>query len=370
MKRCSSLPRGIACPASWDAPELPISSDSQPRRVGDAVHEAMAQIVREGLREPPDLNALAQNHGVEDLDDLRILTWFGIRTWKRIRHESQLLAVEERLEHADGAVELGGAPDVIAEANSGELLVVDWKGGYIEHDYRHQIMGYLWLAAQKYPHSLFKGVIVWLRSCEIEVFSATRAKLAEWREQLGAAVDSDVYAPGPQCQYCPLAHECAARSALIRSTVMDLAPFTEGTGRITPERIGALYGRAQLLAKALENYNAIVRDTVRTQGSLSTGDGRVLSFRKGEREHFYLDRVAGPLARALELTGVDGLVQALGEDAIKLTKKKIQDLAADGAPKGEKAKRIRKVMDALKSAGAIVTRPTRTFTVKKEKTDG
>lgn len=367
MTRCSALPRIMACPASSQAPDIAISGDSEPARLGRAVHEAMTLVVNEGLRAPPDLTKIAENHGVEDLDELAMLVWFGVRTWQRISRETKVLAIEQYLDSLGDQLTLIGTPDIVCEADDGSLIVVDWKSGYVERDYRNQIKGYLWLVSRKAEHDIFKGCIVWLRTCEVETFAMTRIQLNEWRDELLKALDNDAYSPGAHCEFCPLSHECAAKSALVRSTASELVSLEIGKSVLSPKQIGELYPHKILLKRALDAYDEILKMTIREHGPQPTGDGRILDLTKRDRDYFYLDRIAKPLGKAFDCSCMEELIETLGPDAITVTKKIVQEVAGCQAPKGGIGKAKAAIIQSLRDANAVVSRTGLVLTVKKEK---
>lgn len=369
--RCSALPRIMACPASSAAPAIRIVSDNDFARMGTAVHEVLGKVVAEGLTTlPDDVDAIADKYRIEELDELRSLSWFGLRAWQKIRAEARVLDVETQMSAEDADLRLTGSPDALAEGEDGALVVVDFKSGYVERDHRHQVMGYLFLASLCHAHDRFTGIVIWIRQGELETFTATRDELAAWYEELKTAAAGDAYSPGDHCTYCPLAHECEARTNLVQTTGSDLVAFENGGWEPTPEAIGLLYPRMKLLEGAIENYKSILKDTIKKNGPVPTGDGRALTYPVQHRDNLYLDRIGTVLVEEFDCSDMAGLVEKMGPDAVKITKRAIEEIAAAGAPKGGIGKAKAAIIEKLRDAGAIVEKSFPKLTLKKELTNG
>ena len=66
VARCSSLPRITECTASAESPGIIIDTGTEAARMGTAAHEFYARMVRENLKEPGDLFALAAQDNVAE----------------------------------------------------------------------------------------------------------------------------------------------------------------------------------------------------------------------------------------------------------------------------------------------------------------
>ena len=365
--RCSALPRIMACPASAQPPKIKIDGDSEPARMGTAVHEVLAQVVTEGLDAVPNLNHVEEKYGIADRDELRMLCWFGLTQWQRIRGEVRILAVEEAMESEEfSGVTITGTPDVVC-AEGDTLVAIDWKSEWIERNHKHQLMGYLHMAAQCYPtYTNFKRITVWLRSSDIHTVPVSEKALDEWAAALVERVQhTDTYDPSPDaCIFCPLAHECAARRVMIRASMDDMRALVDAGGE-PPEQLAQVYPVKKMVGAILDQYDVMLK-TVLADGPLPIGDGRGISLQYAPRDHLFLDRIAKPLMKAWSCKDMAELIELLGDDNIKVSKKTIEQVAGDAAFKNEKGKAKKEIVENLRHAGAIVVRTHQRLTIKKE----
>src|SRR5262249_20861825 len=76
---CSSLPRIRSCPASIEAPAVPIDSSGESSRIGSAVHAVLAKWIKRGY-DPDALVEQAVKWQV-DRDELNHLAYMGWKFW-------------------------------------------------------------------------------------------------------------------------------------------------------------------------------------------------------------------------------------------------------------------------------------------------
>ena len=368
--RCSALPRIMACPASAQPPKIKIDGDSEPARMGTAVHEVLAQVVTEGLDAVPNLEPTIKKYRV-DRDELRMLAWFGLNTWQSIRAETRVVAVEEHLESEEfSGLTVTGSPDVIC-AHEDTIVVVDFKSGWIERNYEDQLMGYLFLAAQHYPsYTGYKRICVWLRTSEVDTVNVAPQELDDWAERLAERVQqTETYDPSPPaCEFCPRAHECTARRVMIEAAMKDMCALVDGGGQ-RPETLAEVYPFKKLIDGVLKMYDGMLK-TVLKEGPLPVGDGRMISLEDVQRDYLYLDRIAKPLMVEFGCKDLPDLIETLGPDAVTVPKKTIQDIAGMAAFKGEKGQAKKEIIENLRHADAIVTRTSPRLTLKKETSHG
>lgn len=365
----SRAARVLLCPASKSAPDLPMTSSGELASLGSAVHEVLADVVRDNMDNIPDLHKYASKWAVKDLDELRMLCYFGLQAWRDIRTSLTVKEIELQMRFEFPEFILSGKADVIGETKDLELCVLDWKSGYIEIDTRDQLMSYLYLASLDDPdRDEFKGVTVWLRSREIHVIEVLREDLIEWFSELRLAMRSDMYNPGSHCQYCPLAHECKARATLVQSAATDMMEVTAGNVPATPQQLAELYPRSRLLKRALEKYDDILKQMLIEHGAMPTGDGRFIGMADAKRESIQFAKAHKPLMAELGLS-FDELMDTLG-NSISVSKKAIQDQAAAQAVRGQKGKAKAAIIELLRDAGAVSVKEFKKLSASKEAPDG
>lgn len=361
------------CPPSIQAPAVRIDEKTDPGETGSGVHRVLAQVAREELNHVPDEAAsiAAQEFGV-DLDELKMLSWFGLRQWVKVRDEVKLLAVEEYL--AGGGYHgrtLCGTPDIVAETGDGALLVLDWKSGRYEADHQHQVKGYLELAADKYPgHDKYIGMIAWLRIGEIETLPImSEGDLCKWSDKLYETVGIGTkpgtpLSPGDHCTLCPRSHECPALAQLMQATARDL-DLLDGK-EITPADYSSYRPAIKLLEKKIATYDRNLKRILQIHGPQPDGTGRVMSMGKIRTETLYLSEIAKPLAEHWKCQPSEA-VDRLGE--IGITKKQVQEAAAAATPTA-KGKAKAAVLEALRAAGAVQEGMYLKLILKKEQCNG
>jgi len=80
--RASSLPRIMACSASGTKPNLEIDINSDMAIMGTAIHAVLEQVVKEDLDNLPDLGPVISKYKIEDVKELRILSYIGLKAWR------------------------------------------------------------------------------------------------------------------------------------------------------------------------------------------------------------------------------------------------------------------------------------------------
>ena len=363
---CSSLPRVLACPAALRDPAIGIRSDSERSRVGRAVHELLADMLRQDtetrLGPIPDPWPYAARHEVS-ADEVEYLGWRGWRIWEQVRPTLEVIAIEEPCAlDITADVRLVGTADLLARVvddsvlNAGMPVVNDWKSGWKQLGAWDQLLGYALLAHERlgYP-PMVKVMLSWLRY-DFQVLDIQASTLDELRRRIiWAAEHPNIYNPSEEtCGDCKRGHECPAREALVRSSItalqrVDAAPPAD------PRQIAALHDKAKMLEKMLDRFYVAEKATVKEHGGvLDMGDGRELVLTEVDRGDIDL------------AAGVSALCAAFGCDlpelvdkltaAISVSKSELMSLlTSDLKPRSrEKGKRRKALLDSLEAAGAIV----------------
>ena len=352
MIRASSLPLAFACAGSiHPAPgELQIQQSNEGAALGSAVHEVLAQMVTDG--ELPDVRPSALKWGC-DVDELGRLSRFGAQAWREIQHAFPNPLTEQELT----AGELSGHIDLLSlRLSDGRANIADWKSGYKQSDYYHQVMAYATLVMENFPdvQAVFL-TIIWLRDREVETFRATREGVAEWNGELQRKVlkwDGVSYSAGEHCQWCPRFATCPARHALVKSAV------EEATGGGLASVMHADYpvdirpafvafytsGKFQLAKQLLKRLDDLIRAEIEVRGPLDLGNGRELAL------------VAEPRDTIDPLKGWPVFLQYLTQEqlapAVKIGKTALLDAVGATVAKG-KGKIKEQIMSELKAVDAV-----------------
>ena len=373
VARCSSLPRITECTASAESPGIIIDTGTEAARMGTAAHEFYARMVRENLKEPGDLFALAAQDNVAE-DELRMLAWSGLREWKKVRDRIDVWNVEGEMGHVirgeDADVfQLTGHPDLSGRLKDDPTtgVIIDWKTGYKEGVYLPQPKGYALLDLLIYGnpnHPRFREerefvipvryllMVVWTRLGITETFEVATTQIMDFREDLCRIFRSPIkqYAPAEKnCEYCPLAVECPARRTLLASACRDLQSMTgDDSTEITPVQLAALYPQSRMLKKAIDQYEKALKAAVVQAGETIPFEGGEIRLVGGvTRKIFWQPEV---LAEFLSADQIAELQPTIGRT-------ELDKAVAAGAPTGQKKIAKEQCLEALKAAGAVVEKP-------------
>ena len=356
---CSALPRVWNCPASAAEPTT-TQPDSPEARLGSAVHAVLA--------EQYDIGGAAKHWRVE-ASDVAWLAHNGQRMMERYLASMTVIGRERSMAAAiDAETQLSGTVDVLGSRTPAEAVILDYKSGYVERDYRAQTLGYAYLAMED-NHQIVKAylVVLWLRDMVADVEAVTRDEVMAWAEELKAHVadrlryTSDV----GNCTFCPLATTCAMRPQLLRQAVALFAdPFITD---LTAGKLAELYPQAQALDKALAAYRAALRQTLRDSGPCDLGNGMEIYLAPGERRTLYLTpgAIDDVLMPALDVDSLPDLLVAL-DGAVTIDKTKLGKAVAAKAERGQKGKLRAAVLEQLETVGAVQRTGYERTTVRKK----
>jgi hypothetical protein len=347
--RCSSLPLAMICPGSVrrDDGEIQVDPVNDAADVGTAVHFGLAKIV---MGESPDvaMEATIERFQSVDVEELRPLFWAGVRAWKQI---SEWMP-EARAEIDIARGRLTGHIDFFSKLDGAtKAALCDWKSGRKDYICKAQLFGYCWLAFDLFPElEEITAHAVWLRTGEIESYTANRARAAEWYAvDVGAVSEWDgVYRPGDHCTYCRRNHACPAQTALVRR---DVAIFADGVAQdlatMPDADFVAFHRKIKGLGTRIEAAVKAARSEVeRRGGDVDGGDGTHLFF-KDESGPRKVDAMrAWPVLQS-------NLDDAELSPAIKVSIAKVEKAVAAKAPKGKGAAAKRALIEALEAVDAI-----------------
>ena len=345
--RCSSLPRFLECASSQQETAAPYDPGSDPAELGTAVHEGLAQYVRDGSI--PDFIELSKRYE-QPVKELRMLFFNGRKAWEAIKEQLP----EPRVEQKVSSRLTMGTADVVFH-NGQVCIIVDWKSGYVQSNYRNQLCGYAYAAVETFgmPASgQISIVTVWLRAGEIDTEILEASDLAKWEvkyEKQAERVGSQ-YSPGEWCIGCRRQLNCQAREEFIRSAAVSLSELEpDATGEaliVSRETLGLLHPRAKLLENALSQYRAAFRLDIQLNGPMQISETKQMELRE------YTKDLVDPL-KAWPVMKRFGFSDNELNAVISFRKTKAMDIVAGKAGHGGKKLAKEDCLQQLKDAGAV-----------------
>lgn len=350
--RPSGMPLAFLCAGSLQEPEIKVrekSEDGNPADLGSATHEALETLVRTGAVDWTDMPRIAAKWRVSE-DDLRGLVGAGVKLWALVSPSMPNPMAEVPLTAAlSEGVALTGRLDVMSV--SGDVAIVaDFKTGREDADYQHQVKAYAYLVLADNPALReVKAAVLWLRETEVEWYTVTRGKAAEWRERaLRRATGWDgTYHTGAHCGHCPRAHECKARDAMVRADVQSLTGIhvESALDAMTPAQLVEVHRMASTVADVAKRVKDKLKD-IATRGGDIVSDGVRLTIREEERRS--LDTInAWPVLMA------EGFTDADLNRCVEVSPTEAEKVLAEKAERGHGARRIREFRKALDAANAV-----------------
>lgn len=350
--RPSGMPLAFLCAGSLQQPEVKVrekSEDGNPADLGSATHEALETLVRTGAVDWSDMPRIAAKWRVAE-DDLRGLVSAGRQLWAIVAPCMPDAMAEVALTAAlSDDVILTGRLDVLSVV--GDVAVVaDFKTGREDSDYQHQVKAYAFLVLADNPAIReVKAAVLWLRETEVEWYTVTREKAAEWREKAvrRATRWDGTHYTGAHCGYCPRAHECRARDAMVRADVQSLTGINVELAleAMTPAQLVEVHRMASTVTKVAERVKDKLKDIAARGGDI-VADGVRLTIREEERRS--LDTLsAWPVLMA------EGFTDADLNRCVEVSPTEAEKVLAEKADRGHGARRIREFRKALGDANAV-----------------
>ena len=340
----SSMPRGLACPASLFASGYQMASDEA--TLGQAVHAGMA-LVAKGKRYDSDALALAFQC---DPRELGMLLGRANAMWNEAVAGYFMPKPEvEYHSHAEQCnVMLTGTVDLAAWCENKTLHIGDWKSGWKDSDYWPQLLTYAWLLSQERPVERIWLGLLWVRPGEVDGQWIDKAALDVWQGRLVDVITrgrAGEYHPGQQCSFCPSATTCPA---LAEKALALRAPDAPA---ITTENIFELHSMVKAVEARCAELRAAMRAVVAQNNGVILGkDGKALAFVETQKAETQLNE-----------QGYEFLVKQLGHAEtmalLEMGLGKLDKAVGGKAQRGQKGKAIEAARTKLEELGVLTYRP-------------
>jgi hypothetical protein len=386
------------CPASAVLPH--VKSDSDAARIGSAIHDHLARRVPNGY--PPEVLAVTVDRygltGESREEFVRRCTEFDWCPPEGAVAEKSLALVASHdipshpsvidIDGGKGSYDYDGPGTLIAAATidlhwtgkDGALHVLDYKTGRQDNvdpveDNAQMLLSSVLLGIRNaafsstltvVPHVVFvgHGEGTWDTPLEPLAYPAITEAYAEISAVYDRVIQSKLAlevnetpecVEGSHCQYCPCAHACPARVALVKRVVSDYVEGA-GIGALTPvQRMRA----AELLPKIkrfVDELDRSLRDAVEADGPIALPDGSSLGF------YTRTERTINPTiaVKCLSACGVDEWHAA---SAVKQSVS--QSAIADALKAVDSSATLAGVLKDIDRLGGITTKNKRLFGVQK-----
>lgn len=358
--RCSSLPLAMRCPGAVHSDGGVLIDDwNDAAETGTDVHRLLATHP-EGDAPKELISELS--------DEARILYYTGAKMWREHISAWMPNAQTEVAFDDDVANALTGHIDVLSLRMSehNTAVVLDWKTGRKDSEYKAQGFGYALLVLAKYPE--IESVTVhfaWIRTQELESYTVTRERANAWQEELCALYEWDgVFHPGDHCTHCRRHATCPALHAMNKESLALITGQTVDLASMPSPDLAALYRRLLPLASQIESLKEAIKAEGKARGGIDDGAGRVLHYKetKGPREVDALKAWDALTARLTDQELAPCLKVRIGEVENAVAEKARK---TEGPRKGAAA--IRALNEALEKAGAIKQEPQLRWTDERTK---
>ena len=363
--RASSTPRLLACPASHHAPGERINPDSPEARLGSGAHVVNETLPKTGQPDWDRIPEVAREFRVEE-KELRILAAQSKRLWdSEVPGWDCTLADIFEGATAEGQKSMGiglgvtltGSPDLFVDRDN-NTYVLDWKTGRVDRDHTAQLAAYALLAGR--GKTVGAHVFVaWVRDGELEQWSRSTGEIDDHRVSIAKAAASwdGEYRPGSHCAFCPLEASCSAKTALVRRDIgAILDSDAEAFGALEPARQIGLVEQARDIERLCKRVVDAAREHVSEHGDIEA-DGRALRVTTVERQSVDTRAAMAVLRQHIPAEKL--------ADTVTVQLGKAKKIAGEDAPRGEKGKRIAKLMDDLEKAGALSKTETKKLEIKR-----
>ncbi len=353
--RSSKMDLLTQCPAAQQEPAVKMLHDDSDAALGSAVHGVLF-----GLPDKPgwietdpadEMIALCAASFCVPEPEITPLAWQAWKRWLAVRDyfPDPTCEVEMVSVLPDGST-LTGHADVLSLTKGPRIL--DLKTGFLDSDHDEQLRAYAWLALQEHRDAdQCYTMVLRVREGTTDGRAYERGELDAWAKRLVQRLaQKDAYHPGRWCGYCPRAHECPARTALMQQVRGDLADVIDG--ELTPQdRPGAFWQNALVGAKMLEQLAGQIRDQARAAvvaagGVLPAEPGWELQLNEVVQRKIAFDR-------GWELLSKRGLCTPEVRAAMTIPRDEVEAAVKATAGRGMKGRAVSELLDALDDAGAI-----------------
>jgi len=345
--RVSALPMFWACPSSALDCEHPYSPESDAAALGTAVHKALQMMINEASPDP-SLSVIAVEHDV-DLEELSRLYDIGRDAWTNLRLHAGLDAEVHSELRLEGEA-FSGTADIVLVGQD-EIVVIDWKSGRLRGDAETQVMGYLDLARKRFgPRPSYRGIVMWLQFGDIEAHDYEDENLDAFEETYARKLENigKAYAPGVACRYCRRQLECSARREFMQATALAIAEPT-CKKLFTPDLLAALYDRAKMLEKCLDQFKDAVSLHVQENGGLDLPNGKRIVERHYQREQY------DPRTTWQVLTQQHGFTQEDMAQVLSVGTTAIKRIIGAKTDKGQKVEKQAQALQDIRDANGART---------------
>jgi len=344
--RASRMPLAMLCPASIEDDGIPRTSDSPEARMGSAVHEVMAQTIKENWR--LDDTEMANKWTIEAYE-LQKQSHRALALWDR---ESEWFGdnpeVEVKMSREGGGLMFTGTADVMYYDEARKtVFVYDHKTGWDDADFADQGKAYCFLALGLYPEAEFAHMIFGrVREFATDHVTYTNAELLEWAARVVIRlVHEGGFNAGPHCSNCNRKWNCPEYRSYVGSSMAILAHAMNDS--IT-DKPADLYDAVKVIERFTEHARSALRLYVEDRGGrLSLGNGFDLVLKEQERSEILF----GP--------GRDVLLAKIGPVAlaqcVKVKKTELESIVKENAPRGAKGAAVIDLMRDLDAVGAVDT---------------
>ena len=379
--RCSQLGSLFACPPSVllsgpDVIRVAGGQFAEAALLGSVCHEAAALCVKgEGY----DLEEIAERTGLSEklAEQVPMLMSYVTKAWEELEQYFPEPQYEASVkgpiwEVGDQEYQLTGTIDLCSPCGDDRAIFLDWKSGYLDDGFHQQMAGYAFLLWEFMgrPDSInITGVVVFLRHRYHRVIKYTGDALRLWEHDLlHNVLTSDSYTPSSNCRFCGLYALCAARKAIVVSTIDDImgtstekpdaegwlerakaaltqltehSKLEEGVGEVVHDMLF----RIRLLQQVIDNGKGLLRETIARVGPIPTGEGKALALNRVEK------RKLDPLKAMVVLRNHLSDTQIAGVSTVSLPK--ALKSHSDQFIGGKKKEAREELLARLEEAGAI-----------------
>jgi len=359
--RCSTLPLFMSCANTVLNPDIlmRIEKEFEAAEVGTLIHRLAEDYILTGEADPNKYKERLTE--LDGLDRAFELMPHIKHVWDRTAQVIDEPAVEQYLEarinpddHAPGAeIIITGHIDV-NQIKGDTAYILDWKTGRVRDDHYHQVAGYAYLIWYNNPGlTTVHATVCYAEDGGLYRYTFTSEQLIEWARDVTEQASNQRYVVNRRCVNCPLSRDCEAfgkyRSTAVATVTNTSAPSLRD---MSEEDRAAAIIKLKVVEDAVKDFRAMIKDDVRANGPMDTGDGREFKIVTSSTRKLNTGRALDPLEQ--HVTPKELL------DASTISLPQLEKAVSKRADKGNKAQAIADMVADLDTAKAI-------FTVKSER---
>jgi hypothetical protein len=271
----------MKCPASLVEPQIKLAEkEAADSTIGTLAHAALARYF--ASEAPPDVDKIMAQVEKPDVDmgEIKRLFLNGIHVVRIFLNDGMKIeAVEPDIKRGYGDITLTGHADMLASRGE-ECIILDYKSGRVERDYRPQLLGYALIAGIL---GGVKTIAVNLSERTWEIENFTKDEIINFEEKFLALPEKkDLYQLNEFCEFCPRLDECPLqRSAQVQA--MEIFGKTLDVEKADVAQLASLYPQYELVRDACEKYHSILKQMVsQFGGRVQLEDGSVLEIQSSK----------------------------------------------------------------------------------------